>query len=173
MRPGHSTGWGAGEGSWLQAVPASPVAPGGAPRGIRQMCSSALSSSQHSAGTHTPLPSMDILWWSMCLEASPRTGWEWAERMGAWECASCRCKFWKYIIPYDKVWRRNAWFSLIVSYILFLWELRRMFSYLACFLCSLQFICQSDPPKESELALIVRQMKGGSVTRKRAGRSKA
>lgn len=53
----------------------------------------------------------------------------------------------------------NVWFSFIVSYILFLWELRRMFSYLTCFLSSLQFICQSDPPKESKLALIVRQMK--------------
>lgn len=75
-----------------------------------------------------------------------------------------KCKFWKCIISYDKVWQRNVWFSLIVSYILFLWELRRMFSYLTCFLSSLQFICQSDPPKESKLALIVRQM------RRRAGK---
>lgn len=79
----------------------------------------------------------------------------------AWlKCEWYKCKFWKCIILYDEVWQRNAWFSFIVSYILFLWELRRMFSYLTCFLSSLQFICQSDPPKESKLALIVRQMKG-------------
>lgn len=48
-----------------------------------------------------------------------------------------KSKFWKCIILYDKVWQRNAVFSFIVSYILFLWELMRMFSYLTCVLPSL------------------------------------
>lgn len=145
-------GWGPGEGS--------SVAPGGVPWGITHGTGQTVvelftlqPTPSTLVGVRLQLPSSgNILWGSICLLLTSKGNLQSWLTMGSlgrvlWNMPPVdvappkfkryKSKFWKCIILYDKVWQRNAVFSFIVSYILFLWELMRMFSYLTCVLPSL------------------------------------